>query len=187
MSAKKVQELALGAAQQGAHSLETLAATGSQGKWSSNIHRDLLRIFGNPVGAPELDFINIPGKDGSIITQPFLMPHKFFASLYARRPDFFYRHLRGPEGAPREYWEQLKTNRFVSRHPLLTNFDTAFPIGLHGDAGAFTKHDSLVVISWNGLLGHSSGRTKRLVFTFVRKKITVLPRWTGFGKSFRGQ
>ena len=105
-----------------------------------------------------------------MITQPFLMPHKFFSCLYRERPDFFYRHLRGPEGSVREYWENIASNPFVWKHPLLNNLDTAFPIGLHGDADAFTKHDSLMVISWNGLLGRDCGRTKRIVFTFVRKR-----------------
>jgi hypothetical protein len=170
MSAKKVQQLALDALGQGAHSLDSLAGAGTEGKYTQNVHRSLLKIFGHPVGAPDIDWINIPGKDGAIITQPFLMPHKFFASLYNSRPNFFYKHLRGPEGAPREYWEELKNNRFVTKHPLLSNFDTCFPLGLHGDAGAFTKHDSLMVISWNGLLGRDCGKTKRIVFTFVRKR-----------------
>ena len=78
--------------------------------------------------------------------------------------------MRGPEGAAAEYWGNIASARFVQRHPLLTNLATTFPIGLHGDAGAFTKHDSLMVISWNGLLGRQNGRTKRIVFTFVRKR-----------------
>ena len=97
----------------------------------------------------------------------FLMPHKFFSCLYQERPDFFYRHLQGVAGAAREYWDNLASTKFVRRHPSLTNLDTTFPVGLHGDADAFTKHDSLMVISWKGLLGRDCGRTKRIVFTKI--------------------
>ena len=58
---------------------------------------------------------------------------------------------------------------FVLNHPLLNDVDNALHIGLHGDAGAFTKHDSLMVVSWNGLLGTGTTRPKRFVLTFVRK------------------
>ena len=81
------------------------------------------------------------------------MPRKFFSALYAERREMFLRHLRGAEGSPHEFWENLRSNPFVQRHPLLDDLDHALPIGLHGDDGPFTKHDSLMVISWNGLLG----------------------------------
>ena len=169
LTAKKVQEYALNALRQGAHSLDDIAATGAHGKAPQHIHRSLLKIFGTPKGAPEFDWVNIPGKNG-FICQPFLMPHKFFSSLYHHNRDVFYRHLRGPVGSAREYWDQLASSKFVQRHPLLADIDNTFPIGLHGDAGAFTKHDSLMVISWNGLLGRDNGRVKRIVFAFVRKR-----------------
>ena len=88
-------------------------------------------------------------------------------------PICFFRHLQGPAGSAREYWDTIKTlgsKAFVNRHPYLSDLDHTFPIGLHGDAGPFTKHDSLMVISWNGILGRDCGRVKRIVFTFVRKR-----------------
>jgi hypothetical protein len=170
ISAKRVQQYAMDAAEQGAHSLDGLAAAGSHGRAPQHIHKALLRIFGTPKGAPPIDWINLPGKDGNLICQPFLMPHKFFSCLYEHRQRMFLRHLRGPEGSVREYWDNIRSTEFFKRHPLLTDLDHTLPIGLHGDAGAFTKHDSLMVISWNGLLGRDCERTKRIVFTFVRKK-----------------
>ena len=169
LTARKVQQYALDALKQGAHSLGDIAATGAHGKAPQHIHRSLLKIFGTPKGAPEFDWVNIPGKNG-FICQPFLMPHKFFACLYEHNRDVFYRHLRGPVGSAREYWEHLASSKFVQRHPLLADIDNTFPIGLHGDAGASTKHDSLMVISWNGLLGRDNGRVKSIVFAFVRKR-----------------
>ena len=170
ITAKRVQEYAMNAAAQGAHSLERLASLGASGKHIGNMHRDLLAVFGNPKGAPSIDWINLPGKDGATVCQPFLMPHRFFSCLYEQRHETFLRHLRGPMGSAREYWENLASSPFVLNHPLLSDLDNAFPIGLHGDAGPFTKHESLLAISWNGLLGRDMGRTKRIVFTFVRKR-----------------
>ena len=102
--------------------------------------------------------------------QPVLMPHTLLACLYIEWPELFYQHMRGPAGSVRECWENLKSYEFVRRHPVLTDLDNTLPISLHGDAGAFTEQDSLMAISWNGLLGRDCGRTKRTVFTFVRKR-----------------
>ena len=82
----------------------------------------------------------------------------------------FMQHIRGRAASAREHWEHLRSNPFVQRHPLLKDRDHTLPIGLHGEAVPFAKHDSLMVISWNGLLGSDNGRTKRIVFTFVRKR-----------------
>ena len=170
ISAKQVQEYAAASTASGAHGVGDLAATGAHGRHPSSIHRALMRIFGHPAGAPEIDWVEIPTKKGRV-AHPFLFPHKFFSALHQHRRDLFVRAIRGPEGAARQYWETLGNlgNPFVANHPLLTDFDHALPIGVHGDAGAFTKHDSLMVISWNGLLGQGQTRVKRFVFTFVRK------------------
>jgi hypothetical protein len=49
-------------------------------------------------------------------------------------------------------------------------FDRTIPIGMHGDAGGFTEHESLIVLSWNSLLGSGSTRSKRFLFTVLLKK-----------------
>ena len=170
LSSVRVQEYAKDSAAQGARHLEGVAGTGSAGANPSHVHRDLLKLFGNPRGAPSIDWVDIPTKNGRE-AHPFLFPHKFFASLYAERRDLFDRALRGPVGAAREYWEALGGIDFVTKHPLLNDLDHALPIGVHGDAGAFSKHDSLMVVSWNGVLGQGTTRTKRFVFTFVRKAV----------------
>ena len=70
-----------------------------------------------------------------------------------------------------EFWRGTRQTRFVRNHPKLprSSWRSTIPIGFHGDAGAFSKHDSLYTISWNSLIG--SGRTaeKRFVFTVLRK------------------
>jgi hypothetical protein len=175
------------AAAQGAHGLDDLSSAGAHGKNPSGIHRALLKIFGTPKGAPAFDWINLPGKDGSLICQPFLMPHKFFSCMYEHRREMFFRHLRGPEGSAKEYWNAIRSTQFFQRHPLLSDLDNTFPIGLHGDAGAFTKHDSLMVISWNGLLGRDCERTKRIVFHFrAEERLYARYSQSYFGKYLLG-
>ena len=170
LSAVKVQEYATQSAAQGARNLERLTAAGTSGANPNHMHRDILALFGKPRGAPDIDWVDIPTKNGRE-AHPFLFPHKFFASLYKHRRQMFDRTVRGSEGAAREYWEALGGIDFVRKHPKLKDLDHALPIGVHGDAGAFSKHDSLMVISWNGVLGQGTTRTKRFVFTFVRKAV----------------
>ena len=172
ISAAKVQEYAEKSAAQGAQGLDAVAAAGTHGKHPSSVHRKLMSIFGNPKGAPEIDWVEIPTKNGRV-AHPFLFPHKFLKAMYEERFPMFVQAFRGPEGAARQFWEALleRDNPFVKNHPLLTAdaYDHAIPIGMHGDAGAFTKHDSLMVISWNSLLGAGPTKVKRFVFTFIRK------------------
>ena len=61
---------------------------------------------------------------------------------------------------------------FVQEHPVLHPgvFRDTIPIGMHGDAGGFTEHESLIVLSWNSLLGTGSTRSKRFLFTVLLKK-----------------
>ena len=106
ISAKQVQEYAAASTASGAHGVGGLAATGAHGRHPSSIHRALMRIFGHPAGAPEIDWVEIPTKKGRV-AHPFLFPHKFFSALHQHRRDLFVRAIRGPEGAARQYWETL--------------------------------------------------------------------------------
>ena len=60
---------------------------------------------------------------------------------------------------------------FLAQHPQLDRklWHRMVPIGMHGDAGSFSKQESLLVISWNSLLGFGRMRQKRFVFCFLRK------------------
>ena len=71
-----------------------------------------------------------------------------------------------------EFWRNMAGISFVQRHPVLRPdlFDKTIPIGMHGDGGGFTEHESFIVISWNSLLGTGSTRTKRFLFTAILKK-----------------
>ena len=149
--------------------MERISAAGTHGRHAGSVHASLMRLFGRPKGAPEFDWVELPLKDGRREPHPFIMPHKFFSTLYKEKFSNFVRALRGPEGAAEEYWSNVRQTEFVRRHLYLSDYKHTLPIGMHGDAGPYSKQDSILVISWNSLLGTGTTRTKRFAFTFVRK------------------
>ena len=171
LSARQVQEYAAGAEAQGAGGLERMARAGAHGERPSNIQRTLLSLFGKPAGAPNIDWVEIPTSTSPRAPHPVIWPHKMFQSLFHNRKDWWGRYMTGPVGQTLEYWQSVKHLDFVTKHPALPEraWPSTIPIGMHGDAGAFNKQESLLVLSWNSLLGHGITRRKRFVFTFVKK------------------
>jgi hypothetical protein len=171
LSAKKVQEYAWGAQFQGAEGLRDIAKAGTSGANPQNIQRSLINLFGQPLGAPPIDWYRIPMKVGHVF-HPFLLPHKFFQAIYKDRRGDWEHFLQGPIGAAQQYWDNMKDNLYVKNHPNfpMNTWAKTLPLGLHGDAGAYSKQDSLMVISWNSLLGRGNTRRKRFLFTFLRKR-----------------
>jgi hypothetical protein len=78
LSSATVQSLAHDAATQGTPGIDNIAASGTYGAHPQNLFRDLLKLFGSPVGAPMIDWIEIPLKSGRKISHPFILPHRFF-------------------------------------------------------------------------------------------------------------
>ena len=78
----------------------------------------------------------------------------------------------GLRGAALSFWRGMRGHPYVREHPGLpeAHWGSTIPIGLHGDGGAFTRQDSVYVISWNSLV-QDFGPTldTRLLFTVVRK------------------
>jgi len=153
ISAKKVQEYALGAQLQGALGMSAPARAGSSGKHPENIHRSLLIIFKPPQETPELTWAHIPTKRGNVV-HPFMLPHQWFSSLYACQPDLFDSSVRGPEGASDAFWTLMSPTDFVSKHPKLSrdDFASTIPLGFYGDVGAYSLQDSVYIFTWNSLL-----------------------------------
>ena len=97
--------------------------------------------------------------------------------------------IRGPADAAKVFWDTLADTSMVKDHPALPQRrrPRIIPLGLHGDAGAFTKQDSLLVLSWNSLIGGGHGFARRFVFAIVRKTDltpeTLDTLWTVFAWS----
>ena len=59
------------------------------------------------------------------------------------------KHVRGPNGAAKQFWNSMLETEFVRRHPRLrsADFHHIIPIGFHGGGGSDTDHDSIYVFS----------------------------------------
>lgn len=171
LTSNQVQEYALAASSQGAVGVEALGKAGNSGNNPQNIFRALKSILGLPKGAPSLYWAEIPTKAGPSTPHPFLLPHEFFRSFFLDCPRQWEQAVSGPAGAALEFWTSMRDNVFVRKHPSLprSSWSTTIPVGLHGDAGAFSHHDSLFTISWNSLLGVGETVAKRFLCTVIRK------------------
>jgi hypothetical protein len=175
LSSATVQSLAFDAQQQGATGLKQLSAAGTYGKHPQNLFRDLLRLFGRPRGAPPIDWVEIPMKNGNSVPHPVIWPHKFFAALARERRDIWSDRIAGSEGALKAFWESMRESEFVRTHPYLpeVGWPKCVPIGMHGDGGAFNKNDNLYTIAWNSLVAKGATVQTRFLFTVVKKSDMV--------------
>ena len=166
MSSSKVLEIASGAAQQGATGLADMSSLGSH-----NAFRSLQAVFGYPVGAPHMTWLEIPTTAGPRTPHPFLLPHEFFSSYFTHRKKDWTSTMARSGEACFEFWQGMSQSAFVKKHPSLprSSWGSTIPIGFHGDAGAYSNHDSLYTISWNSLIGSGKTAEKRFVFTVLRK------------------
>ena len=171
----QVQEYAEAAQGSGAVGLAGLPKIGAGGRHPQNAQRDIMRALGRPTGAPEFYKAVIPvvGADGEPTTteHPFILPHEFFASLYAERRDDFRRCVQGDNQERAQLWERFKKLPLVQNHPTLGEQDLGqcIPIGIHADAGKFSHQDASFVITWNSLLGQGPTIEQRFVITAIRK------------------
>ena len=171
ITSKMVQEFAWGAMQQGAQGVVRAAALGRCGDNPRHLHASLVRLFGTPIGAPEFTWVSTPTTKGDVFV-PVLLPHEFFRSLFNHRRSMFDECVMGPVGEALRFWEFMANTDFVKGHPHLPSAHRSMtvPLGLHGDAGPFSKQDSLFVLSWNSLIGRSlEGFARRFIFAIVRK------------------
>ena len=116
LSAKKMQEYAWGAQFQGAEGMGDIAKAGTSGANPQNIQRSLINLFGQPLGAPPIDWYRIPMKVGHVF-HPFLLPRKFFQAIYKDRRGDWEHFLQGPIGAAQQYWDNMKDTLYAKNHP----------------------------------------------------------------------
>jgi hypothetical protein len=175
ISSVEVQEFAAASGEDGDDRLSKLRKLGASGRQSGNANRDLARALGKPKGSPEFFFAHIPvaGHDGQpkIVSHPFVLPHELFSQLFQERHDTFLQCVAGDSEERGQVWGALASSPVVQRHPCLAVGDLSHtvPIGLHGDAGAFSNQDSLFVLTWNSLVGQGTTRELRFMATCIRK------------------
>ena len=149
----------------------------ASGEQSGNMHRDLVRALGKPRGSPDFFDWPIPmqgdgpGGQVQIKAHPFILPHEMFSRLHAERLETFFQCVQGDDAERGALWDGLVNLPVVQKHPSLdpNQLQRTIPLGMHGDAGAFSKQDSLFVLTWNSLVGQGTTREQRFLITCVRK------------------
>lgn len=159
----------------GASGLQRLQKIGASGRWRSNAQRDLMRALGRPQGAPAFYKASIPMRDrdgkARIAEHPFLLPHQMFAQLHLERGDKFQQCVAGDNAERMGLWAELSSHPVVDQHPSLDkgSLSKVVPIGIHGDAAAFSHQDGLFILTWNSLVGQGTSKESRFVMTMFKK------------------
>ena len=166
VSANDVEEIIGGATAQGASQLPPLSSPAQP----QNFQRSLKAAFGYPSGAPRFTWARIPTASGDRFHPP-LCPHDWLRSLFRERPRWWESSVRGDDGAAERYWDELQESEVLRDHPELLTEDRRWFIqcGLHGDAGQFSHNDSLMVISFNSLIGSGVTKNQRYLITVCKK------------------
>ncbi len=115
-----------------------------------------------------------------------LLPHLVFARLAERAMPIF-AQLFGTEAERRDFWDELqRTGRevpagtrgdehrsWLRSHPVLksTPAQLCVPVGLHGDGGAMTSGEKVMVISWGagGICNPGPTLDTRVLFCVVKE------------------
>ena len=104
LSAKDVQNIAMDAMLPGTPGIDRFADMRARGAHDQNLFRAMRNALGNPAGAPEMDWFEVPTTAGPRTPHPFLLPHKFFSSYYAAHTTAEWRKaIAGPVGAARQF------------------------------------------------------------------------------------
>lgn len=163
ISSKSVVEYAAMAAEQGAASASVLAGN------PANAHRYIVRAIGYPAAAPEIDWVEIPGKSGDTLSHPIVCPLKWSEKLLISDEDRFHKVVRGSPGEVEEFWNNLAGNVVRTANEDRLDLQRSIPCSIHGDGAPTTKVESLFTISWSSFLGRGSTKETRHVFTVIQK------------------
>ena len=163
ISSATVVEYAKKAAQQGAESADVLASD------HANAHRHLVDAIGYPDSAPDIDWIEIPNKDGSLVAHPIICPLNWFEKIVANYPERFKKVVKGPDGDLEEFWRHLSEHVIWTSNVDRLDRESSIPCTIHGDGAPTNKVESLFTISWSSLLGEGPTKSTRHIFTVVQK------------------
>ena len=177
LSSKDVQQYAASAVQERAdpHTLGVMGKIACGGKWGSNAQRDLMMALGRPQGCPDFYWAQLPVAQSSGGAKwewhPFILPHELFATLLEERSQFFSKHVIGSPSVLKRCWIFLSSKEFLKESLAgVGPLDDVVPVGLHADAGAYSKKKSLYVFTWGSLVGQGSTKQKRFVMTTLPKQ-----------------
>jgi len=165
ISSKTVLEYATKAAQQGAESASTLGGD------IRNAHRHLVKAIGYPKSAPDIEWIELPTKDGRCIPHPIVCPLKWFEKMVAHDPSKFRDSVLGHDGDVAEFWTHMRDHVIATSNRDRINEKKSIPCSIHGDGAPTNKVEGLFAISWSSMLGRGVTKDTRHVFSVVPKSL----------------
>lgn len=163
ISSKTVLELANKAAQQGADSASPLCGD------IRNAHRHLMKAIGYPKSAPDIEWIELPTKDGRCQPHPVMCPLRWFEKLVANYPSKFRDFVLGSDGCVAEFWRSMGDHVIVASNRDRLDFQRSIPCTTHGDGAPTNKVEGLFTISWSSMLGLGATKDTRHIFTVIQK------------------
>eukprot|EP00959_Pyramimonas_sp_CCMP1952_P475406 9504166-Pyramimonas_sp.AAC.1 len=166
LPANKVLEYGSGAAAQGARGLGRMGNAPDDPK---HAHRNLLRAFGWPSGAPEVQWINVAVPGDPPKAHPVVDPRCMFESIAKKGGEGFDKKIRGLPGDANEFWKEMREHVIYASSRTHIDHTHSIPLTIHGDGAATHKTDGLFTISWTSLLSKGSTRATHFIFTVVQK------------------
>lgn len=154
--------------------INKFAGIGDFGKHPGNCSRDLHRAmnFDDITSFDAIDVL-VPYKTPELVLEymkvPVICPHIVVSVLAEHYPSEFERCF-GSVADLVCFWEQQDTrDPKLAQHPVVAVDDykrRAFPVKIHSDKVVMTKKDSLHVMNWSSMLGHSE-QAQYLAFMFA--------------------
>ena len=106
--------------------------------------------------AVELDVSTPDGLGQTRVWAPVLLPHEVFGAIHDNAPSVWKKNIVGEGGcSAAEFWQRMSQVPYMAGH-LVTerpaSWPLVVPLGMHGDAAAFTKLDKMLAVSFNSVL-----------------------------------
>ena len=152
---------------------------GGSGAHENNYERDLHRWvrrqhWANMLPEPYEFIVPIVQAGGSgtrNLLHGALLPHEFFASIYAGAPDLFKHLFLGEDGALEDFWARSQDTEWFRRHPVVQAVPDPrhrVPIGIHGDDVGVYWQDKVVVMTWGSVAVEILSVDTRILFSCIR-------------------
>ena len=176
--------------------LELVARWGSSGKYPSNMERDGSRMLSRhrkqdgfhleawPMSVPAKPLrkkTSLPPGDMMI---DVLLPHEFFAAVYAAGPTVWHDVMLGPGGQEglRAYWRHEWDKEWVQKHPMLTELermDFTVPFTLHGDDVQVQNNSKIYILQSSSALSRAPSNLSKLLVSAILSRTMVKNKFSG--------
>ena len=130
--------------------LQKIAKAGTSGRFSNNVHRDIMKIINEKIHMPQLYTFNMEIK-GTVpaMQTDMMLPHELFAHMYTHYPEAFAKTFLGDvhvglgaEGKSKckQFWDSVQKHPCFHKSCLETELhrECTIPFCLHGDGTPIT-------------------------------------------------